>query len=247
MNNTKKTIIVTGASSGIGLAIAEAYLKRGHNVIGNARNIDRLEAAKVKLGNLENFLTVAGDISKPETAKALFDRAIAAFGKVDILINNAGVFIPKPIADYTEADVDTMVATNLNGFFYPSQQAAGHMAQNKDGHIVTITASLAIQPSSKVAALLPILIKGGLNEATRGLAIELASANVRVNAVAPGMIDTPLHSNDEATRNFLKTMSPSGKIGTTNDIVNAVLYLTDSSYVNGTVMVVDGGSTAGTW
>ena len=244
---TNKTVIVTGASSGIGFAIAEAYLARGFNVVGNARTMERLEEAAAKLGHPENFLPVAGDISRPETAAALFERAIAKFGKVDILINNAGIFVAKPVGDYTEADVDAMVSTNLKGFFYPSQQAATHMAANKDGHIVTITANIAMQPTAKVPALLPVLIKGGLNNATRGLAIELAASNVRVNAVAPGIIATPLHGTDDATWSFYRTLSPSGKTGETSDIVNAVLYLTDSTFTSGTVMAVDGGAAAGHW
>ncbi len=245
--NTNKTVIVTGASSGIGFALAEAYLARGFNVVGNARTMDRLEQAAARLGHPENFLAVAGDIARPETAAALFERAIARFGKVDILINNAGIFVAKPVGEYTEADVDAMVSTNLKGFFYPSQQAAIHMAQNKDGHIVTITANIAMQPTAKVPALLPVLIKGGLNHATRGLAIELAGSNVRVNAVAPGIIATPLHGSDDATWAFYRTLSPSGKTGETSDIVDAVLYLTDSTFTSGTVMPVDGGATAGHW
>jgi NAD(P)-dependent dehydrogenase (short-subunit alcohol dehydrogenase family) len=244
---TNKTVIVTGASSGIGFAIAEAYLARGFNVVGNARTMARLEEAAAKLGYPENFLPVAGDIARPETAAALFERAIAKFGKVDILINNAGIFIAKPVGDYTEGDVDAIVSTNLKGFFYPSQQAATHMAANKDGHIVTITANIAMQPTAKVPALLPVLIKGGLNHATRGLAIELAAHNVRVNAVAPGIIATPLHGTEDATWAFYRTLSPSGKTGETSDIVNAVLYLTDSSFTSGTVMAVDGGAAAGHW
>ena len=244
---TNKTVIVTGASSGIGFALAEAYLARGFNVVGNARTMARLEEAAAKLGYPENFLPVAGDIARPETAAALFERAIAKFGKVDILINNAGIFVAKPVGEYTEADVDAMVSTNLKGFFYPSQQAATHMAANKDGHIVTITANIAMQPTAKVPALLPVLIKGGLNHATRGLAIELAAHNVRVNAVAPGIIATPLHGTDDATWAFYRTLSPSGKTGETGDIVNAVLYLTDSSFTSGTVMAVDGGAAAGHW
>lgn len=248
MSTSKKTIVVTGASSGIGFAIAEAYLKLGHNVVGNARSLERLqEAAKQWGNNPANFLPVAGDISKPETAKAIFDQAVSKFGKVDVLINNAGIFIPKRVTEYTEDEVNAIVSTNLYGFFYPSQQAAAHMEKNKDGHIVNITASIALQPNVKVAALLPVLIKGGLNEATRGLALELASSNVRVNAVAPGIIRTPMHGNFEDVREFYNTLSPSGKTGTTDDVVNAVLYLTESSFVSGTVMAVDGGSTAGTW
>lgn len=243
----KKTVIVTGASSGIGFAVAKAYLERGYNVVGNARTLARLESAAAKLGNPANFLPVAGDIALPATAAALFEQAIAAFGKVDILINNAGIFIARPVSDYTQEDVAAIVSTNLLGFFYPSQQAARHMSANQQGHIVTITASLAMQPNAKVPALLPILIKGGLNHATRGLALELAASNVRVNAVAPGIIDTPLHPDDAGTRAFLQTLSPSGVTGSTQDIVNAILYLTDSRFTTGTVMAVDGGSTAGTW
>ncbi len=242
-----QTVIVTGASSGLGFAIAQAYLARGYNVVGNARCQERLEAAAAKLGNPANFLLVAGDIAKPATAKALFAHAIEAFGKVDILINNAGIFIPKATPDYTEEDVDSIVNTNLKGFFYPSQAAATHMAANGAGHIVTITASIAMQPNVKVPALLPVLIKGGLNHATRALALELAASGVKVNAVAPGIIDTPMHGKDEGTRNFLNQLSPSGRIGKDQDVVDAVLYLTDSTFTSGTVMVVDGGSTSGTW
>lgn len=247
MNATNKTVIITGASSGIGFALAAAYLKRGYNVVGNARTAERLQAAAAQLGHPQNFLQVAGDISLPATAKELFARAIAAYGKVDILINNAGIFIAKAIGDYTEQDLDALVSTNLKGFFYPSQEAAAHMTANKDGHIVNITASIAMHPNAKLPALLPILIKGGLNHATRGLALELAASNVRVNAVAPGSIDTPLHSADEGTTNFRKALAPSGKTGHTDDIVDAVLYVTDSKFTSGTILNVDGGATTGTW
>lgn len=242
-----KTVIVTGASSGIGYSIAEAYLKRGYNVVGNARTLDRLQTAAASLGNPSNFLPVAGDIADPATAKALFERAVSAFGKVDILINNAGIFIAKPVTDYSQADVSAIVETNLMGFFYPSQEAAKHMSANKQGHIVTITASIAMQPTTKVPALLPILIKGGLNSATRGLALELASSNVKVNAVAPGIIDTPMHGKDEGTQTFLKALSPSNAMGATKDVVDAVLYLTESGFTSGAVIPVDGGAASGTW
>jgi NAD(P)-dependent dehydrogenase (short-subunit alcohol dehydrogenase family) len=245
--NSNQTAIVTGASSGIGFAVAKAYLARGYNVVGNARTLERLQGAAQQLGNPPNFLLVPGDISKAATAVDLFAKAIAAFGKVDILINNAGIFLAKPIGEYTEEDLESIVSTNLKGFFYPSQQAAVHMAKNRNGHIVTITASIALQPNVKVPALLPILIKGGLNQATRGLAIELAGANVRVNAIAPGIIKTPMHSTDEGTQSFLRTLAPNGVTGETQDVVNAVLYLTDSTFTSGTVMAVDGGASAGTW
>ncbi|MGO4377125.1 SDR family NAD(P)-dependent oxidoreductase [Pseudoduganella sp. RAF19] len=243
----KKTVIVTGASSGLGFAIAEAYLKRGYNVVGNARSMERLKEAAAKLGKPSNFLPVAGDIAKADTARVLFARAIEAFGKVDILINNAGVFIPNPITAYTEEEVNTIVGTNLMGFFYPSQAAAAHMAGNKSGHIVNITASVALNPNVKVPAVLPVLIKGGLNQATRALALELAASGVKVNAVAPGIIQTPMHGKDEGTQNFLKALSPTGQIGSDQDIVDAVLYLTDSNFTTGTVLAVDGGMATGTW
>jgi NAD(P)-dependent dehydrogenase (short-subunit alcohol dehydrogenase family) len=242
-----KTVIVTGASSGIGFAVAQAYLQRGYNVVGNARTIERLKEAADKLGNPSNFLLVPGDIAKPATAKALFDRAVEAFGKVDVLINNAGIFIAKPVTDYTEQDLDDQLNTNLKGVFYPTQQAAAHMSANKSGHIVNITASIAMQPNVKVSALLPVLIKGGLNNATRALAIELAASNVKVNSVAPGIIATPMHSTDEATQSFFRTLAPTGTTGVTKDVVDAVLYLTESNFTTGTILPVDGGGSAGTW
>ncbi|WP_371228768.1 SDR family NAD(P)-dependent oxidoreductase [Pseudomonas sp. QE6] len=242
-----KTVIVTGASSGLGFAIAEAYLARGYNVVGNARSQARLQEAASKLGNPTNFLPVEGDIAKPETARRLFAQAIEAFGKVDILVNNAGIFIAKPVTEYSEAEVESIVDTNLKGFFYPSQAAARHMAANGSGHIVTITAAIAMQPNAKVPALLPVLIKGGLNSAVRGLALELAGSQVQVNAVAPGIIQTPMHATDEQTRAFLGGLAPTGRIGTPQDIVDAVLYLTDSTFVTGAILNVDGGSTTGTW
>ena len=158
MSKQPKTIIVTGASSGIGLAIARAYLERGDNVVGNARSAERLAHAARQRGNPPRFLGVAGDIGHPDTARALFDRATQAFGKVDVLVNNAGIFIAKPLGEYTTDDADALFSTNLKGFFYPSQQAAAHMAAHGGGHIVNITASIALQPQQQVPALLPVLV-----------------------------------------------------------------------------------------
>jgi NAD(P)-dependent dehydrogenase (short-subunit alcohol dehydrogenase family) len=245
MSSNQKTVIVTGASSGIGLAIAAGYLARGYNVVGNARSAERLQAAAAQLGNPANFVGVAGDIADPKTAKALFSRAIESFGQVDILINNAGIFIAKPVTDYTQADVEAIVGTNLMGFFYPSQLAAEHMAARKQGHIINITASIAIQPNAKVPALLPVLIKGGLNQATRALALELAPSNVKVNSVAPGIIETPLHSDYESVRGFYNTLAPTSTTGEVKDIVDAVMYLSDSSFTTGIVLPVDGGAATG--
>lgn len=245
MNAVKRTVVISGASSGIGLALTAAYLERGDNVVGNARTSERLEQARRQLGNPANFVGVAGDIADPQTAERLFAEAIARFGKVDILVNNAGIFNAKPFDRYTPEEVERLIDTNLKGFFYPSQQAARHMSANRGGHIVNITASVAIQPNQKVPAVLPVLVKGGLNSATRALALELAPHQVKVSAVAPGIIDTPLH--DRSTHDFLKSLQPSGQLGQVQDIVDAVLYLTDAKFTTGIVLSVDGGATAGVW
>lgn len=239
-----RTVIITGASSGLGFALAQAYLERGDNVVGNARSQARLDQAAERLGNPERFIGVAGDIAEARTAQHLFSAALDTFGGVDILINNAGIFIPKPVTDYTEEDVDALVGTNLKGFFYPAQAAARLMTEQGHGHIIAITASVALQPDTRVPALLPVLVKGGLNQAVKGLALELAASGVQVNAVAPGIIDTPLHSGNVEG---LGALSPSGRTGSPQDVVDAVLYLTDARFVSGVILPVDGGSTAGTW
>lgn len=238
------TVIITGASSGLGFALAKAFLERGDNVVGNARSQARLEQAAARLGHSPRFVGVAGDIAEAKTAQRLIATAQGTFGGVDILINNAGIFIPKPFTEYSEADVDALVSTNLKGFFYPSQAAAKVMAAQGHGHIIAITASIALQPDTRVPALLPVLVKGGLNQAVKGLALELAASGVQVNAVAPGIIDTPLHSGEVES---LGGLSPSGRTGKPQDVVDAVLYLTDSRFVSGVILPVDGGSTAGTW
>lgn len=239
------TVIITGASSGIGFALAAAFLERGYNVVGNARNAARLDAAAARLANPSRFLAVAGDVALPATAQQLFDQAAARFGRVDILVNNAGLFLPKPVADYTPDDVDLMVDTNLKGFVYPTQQAARHMSENGGGQIINITASIALQPNGSVPSLLPVLIKGGINNATRALALELAPHKIRVNAVAPGIIDTPMHAPD--SHGFLRGLAPLDAIGSTQDVVDAVLYLAGAGFSTGTVLAVDGGMSAGKW
>jgi NAD(P)-dependent dehydrogenase (short-subunit alcohol dehydrogenase family) len=245
MNTSVKTVVITGASSGIGLALTEAYLKRGYNVVGNARTAERLQAAAEKLGKPDNFLAVAGDIGQAGTATKLFEQAVARFGKVDILINNAGIFIPKPFVEYTQEDLESQIDTNLKGFFYTTQAAARHMSANKSGHIVSISAAIAMQPNINTPASIPVLLKGGINQATRALALELAQYNIKVNAVAPGIIDTPLHTPEMHA--FLKTLQPSGRIGNVQEIVDAVFYLADAEFTTGAVLPVDGGATSGKW
>ncbi|MNO43350.1 putative oxidoreductase [compost metagenome] len=242
--NPPRTVIITGASSGLGFALADAFLERGDNVVGNARSQSRLDDAASRLGNPDRFIGVAGDIAQAATAQRLIAAAMEAFGGVDILVNNAGIFIAKPVTEYTEADVDALVGTNLKGFFYPAQAAARVMAAQGHGQIIAITASIALQPDTRVPALLPVLVKGGLNQAVKGLALELAASGVQVNAVAPGIIDTPLHNGNVQG---LGALSPSGRTGTPQDVVDAVLYLTAARFVSGVILAVDGGSTAGTW
>jgi NAD(P)-dependent dehydrogenase (short-subunit alcohol dehydrogenase family) len=243
MSTQNKTVIVTGASSGIGLAVAEAYAKRGYNVVGNARSLPRLQEAAARIG--KRFVPVDGDIALPATARRVFDTAIAQFGGVDILINNAGIFVPKAFDAFTPEEVKRMLDTNIKGVFYITQLAGAHMKQNKRGHIVNVSASIAMQPTAKVPALMTAIVKGGLNHATKALAIELAADNVMVNAVAPGIIDTPMHTPE--THGFLKGLHPTGTMGTTQDVVDAVLYLGDAKFTTGAILAIDGGAAAGVW
>jgi NAD(P)-dependent dehydrogenase (short-subunit alcohol dehydrogenase family) len=245
MNTRTRTAIVTGASSGIGFANTEAFLALGFNVVGNARTGERLAAAATLLGNTPPFEYVAGDIADPAVANALFDKAIAHFGPVDILVNCAGAFIAKPMGDYTEEDLNLLINTNLKGFFYPAQYAARHMSAVGAGHIINITASIAMQPNVCVPSVNPALVKGSINAATRALALELAAHNVKVNAIAPGVIGTPLH--EPGAVEHYRALAPSNAMGTTKDAVDAVLYLVGSSFVTGVVVPVDGGSTPGVW
>lgn len=238
-----KTVVITGASSGIGLALARAFLAHGYNVVGNARSPERLDAARRELGAPERLLTVTGDIGDPQTAPRLFAAALQRFGAVHLLVNNAGIFNSKPFVEYTPAELGALVSTNLNGFVYLSQEAVRHMAPRREGHIINITASIALQPLHNVPAVLPILIKGGLNQATKALALELAPLNIKVSAVAPGIIDTPLYP--EPLPEFLSTLQPLGHIGRTSDVVDAVLYLARATFTTGVVLPVDGGMSAG--
>jgi NAD(P)-dependent dehydrogenase (short-subunit alcohol dehydrogenase family) len=244
-DNSSLTVVITGASSGIGLGLAQAYLARGFNVVANARTEERLAAAAKQLGNPARLLGVAGDIGRRDTAQQLVERAVERFGQVDVLINNAGIFNAKPFVEYTEDDLEQMVATNLKGFVYASQAAAKHMVARRQGHIVNITASIALQPNQQVPAALPVLIKGGINAATRALALELAPHNVKVNAVAPGIVDTPLYTPEQ--HGFLNGLAPAGRIATVREIADAVLYLTSADFTTGVVLPVDGGMSSGKW
>jgi NAD(P)-dependent dehydrogenase (short-subunit alcohol dehydrogenase family) len=240
-----KVAIVTGASSGIGLALARAFLDRGYAVIGNARTLTRLKKAAVALGSPERFVPVEGDIGRPDVARRLFEVALGRFGRVDVLVNNAGIFIARPTADYSVDEIEEMISTNLKGFIYPSQQAARHMAERGSGTIINITASLAIEPQAGVPALMAVLLKGGIARATRALALELAPRGVRVNAIAPGIIRTPMHKPEALEA--MKPLSPMHRIGSEEQVVAAALYLVDAEFTSGVELAVDGGATAGRW
>ncbi|MDX2152461.1 MAG: SDR family NAD(P)-dependent oxidoreductase [Bryobacteraceae bacterium] len=236
-----QTAIVTGASSGIGLALTKGFLDAGYRVVANSR---RLSSAGT-LSPSENLALEDGDVSDPETGRNLVRCAEERFGRVDVLLNNAGIFVPKPFHEYTEEDYARVIATNLTGFFFVTQAAVRHMLGNGGGQIITISTTLAQQPVAGVNSALTNLTKGGLNSVTRELAIEYASKGIRVNAIAPGIIDTPMHKPEH--HDYLKGLHPIPRLGAVEEIVDAALFLTRSPFITGEVLHVDGGAHAGKW
>ncbi|UVC11177.1 SDR family oxidoreductase [Rhizobium sp. TH2] len=237
MSNEQKVAIVTGASQGIGAALVQAYRDRNFRVIATSRSI--------KPSADPDVLAVAGDIGKPETAERIVREGLERFGRIDTLVNNAGVFLAKPFAEFTQADYDNNMSVNVAGFFNITQRASTEMLKQGSGHIVTITTSLVNQPISGVPAVLASLTKGGLNAATKALAIEFAKSGVRVNAVSPGIMKTPM--NPPETHAALSTLHPVGRMGEISDVVDAVLYLEGANFVTGEILHVDGGQNAGRW
>ena len=235
----KKTAIVTGARRGIGAGLVEAFLKEGYNVAATSLNVSQSLTASPSL------VLVDCDIGKQETAAKAVDAAIKHFGTIDVLVNNAGIFYVKPFTDFTTDDFNSLVSTNLLGFLYITQLTVKQMLKQKSGNVVSITAALADQPIAGVNASVSMITKGGLNTVIRSLAIEYAKEGIRFNAVAPGVVDTPLHKGD--TKDSLKTLQPMGEIANVKDIVDAVLYLTQAGQVTGEVLHVDGGAHAGRW
>ena len=235
----RKAAIITGASGGIGAGLVEAFLSEGYNVVGTSLDASQSFTASPSL------VLVDGDIGKPETAIKTVDAAVKHFGAIDVLVNNAGIYYTKPFTDFTTEDFNALMSTNLLGFLYITQLAVKPMVKQKSGCVVTISGSLADNPIAGVNASVSMITKGGLNTVTRHLAIEYAKEGIRFNAVAPGVVDTPLHKNDP--KEFLKTLQPMGKIGTVKDIVDAVLYLTRADQVTGEVLHVDGGAHVGRW
>lgn len=237
-----KVALVTGASQGIGAGIVKAFVERGFNVVANSRNVTR----SVEVAASEHVALVDGDIGQPATAARVVESAMSRFRSIDILVNNAGVFFTKPFTDYTAEDIRSLVSTNLEGFLYLTQLAVKQMlAQGTGGSIVTITAALARNPIRGVPAAVPMITKGGLETVTQHLAMEYAKDGIRVNAVAPGVVDTPMHR--DTPRDVMEGLSPMGRPSTVRDITDAVLYLTDAATVTGQILYVDGGAHFGRW
>jgi NAD(P)-dependent dehydrogenase (short-subunit alcohol dehydrogenase family) len=233
--NTSKVVIITGASQGIGAETARAFRAQGHRVVATSRSITPAVEP--------DYVAVAGDIADPATARRVVDAALEHFGRVDTLVNNAGIFIAKPFTKYTAEDYAATTSINLDGFFRITQLAIEAMQKHGSGHIVTITTTLAEQANSNVPSVLASLTKGGLNAATKSLAIEYARAGIRANAVSPGIIKSPMHP--ESTHATLDALHPVGHMGEMSDIVNAILYLDSAPFVTGEILHVDGGQSAG--
>jgi NAD(P)-dependent dehydrogenase (short-subunit alcohol dehydrogenase family) len=230
---------VTGASKGIGAGLVDAFLKAGYNVVATSRKVSSsLRAAP-------NLVLVDGDIAKRETAARSVGAAIQHFGTIDVLVNSAGIFFTKPFTDFTEEDFNSLVSTNLLGFLHITQLAVEQMLKQKSGNVVSITAALADQPIAGVNGSVPMMTKGGLNAVIRSLAIEYAREGIRFNAVAPGVVDTPMHANDP--KDSLRSLQPMGGIASVKDVVDAVLYLAEAGQVSGEVLHVDGAAHAGRW
>jgi NAD(P)-dependent dehydrogenase (short-subunit alcohol dehydrogenase family) len=236
MSTTTRVAIVTGASQGIGEALVAGYRKLGYAVVANSRTISESDDPMV--------LTIAGDIGRPGVGQQLVDAAVARFGRVDTVVNNAGIFIAKPFTEYTDADYDAITGVNSRGFFELTRAAIKTMeSQGDGGHVVTISTSLVDQANSQVPSALASLTKGGLNAATRALAVEYATRGIRANAVALGIIRTPMHSPE--THEFLSALHPVGHMGDISDVVDGVLYLETAKFVTGEILHVDGGQSAG--
>jgi NAD(P)-dependent dehydrogenase (short-subunit alcohol dehydrogenase family) len=232
---TRRVAVITGASQGIGAGLVEGYRKLGYAVVANSRSISPSED--------EGLVTVAGDISYPEVAERVIGTAIDRFGRIDSLVNNAGVFIAKPFAEYTQEDYDNAIRVNLGGFFHITQGAIGHMVERGSGHVVNVTTTLVENANSHVPSALASLTKGGLASVVKSLAIEFAARGVRVNAVSPGIIRTPLHAAE--THDTYAALHPVGRMGSIDDVVRGVMYLEQAPFVTGEFLHVDGGQSAG--
>jgi NAD(P)-dependent dehydrogenase (short-subunit alcohol dehydrogenase family) len=242
MSGPRKTAIVTGASQGIGAGIVQALVERGFNVVANSRRMTQ----STEVAASDHVALVDGHIGEPATAAKIVETALSRFKSIDVLVNNAGIFFTKPFTDYSAEDFKSLISTNLEGFLYVTQLSVKQMlAQKTGGSVVTITAALAANPIAGVMAAVPMITKGGLDTITKHLAIEYAKDGIRFNAVAPGVVDTPLHNNDP--KEGLQSLNPMHVISSVKDIVDAVMYLTDAATVTGDILYVDGGAHVGRW
>jgi NAD(P)-dependent dehydrogenase (short-subunit alcohol dehydrogenase family) len=232
---SQKVAVITGASQGIGAGLVTAYRKLGYAVVANSRTIERSDDPWV--------LAVPGDIAEPRTGTRVIEQGLETFGRIDTLVNNAGLFVAKPFTEYTDDDFALVDGVNLRGFFETTRRAIAAMLEQGSGHVVNITTTLADHALSTVPSVLASLTKGGLNSATKSLATEYAARGIRVNAVAPGVIRTPMHA--EETHEFLAALHPVGRLGEIDEIVDAVTYLEGAAFVTGEILHVDGGQLAG--
>ena len=240
MNSTQKPVaIVTGASSGIGLGITLALIKQGYDVVGTSKSISQSKELKAS----PDLVLIEGDISKRETAVKVAAAAIEHFGRIDLLVNNAGIFVAKPFTEYTEDDYYSVMNTNVASYFFMTQQVIPQMQKQNSGHVVNISAVLADQPSRSVRALLAVLSKSTMPAVSKALALEYAADNIRFNTVSPGNVNTPMHANDDHAE--LAKFHPLGRMAEISDIVDAVVYLQNATFVTGENIRVDGGIHAG--
>ncbi|MGT2473705.1 SDR family NAD(P)-dependent oxidoreductase [Paraburkholderia terrae] len=235
MSTSQKVVVVTGASQGIGADVVKAFRKLDYRVVATSRSIKPSEDPYI--------LTVAGDIGDPAVAQRVISEGIAKFGRIDTLVNNAGIYIGKPFTENTAEDYAAVTNVNMAGFFYITQLAIAEMEKHSSGHVVSVTASVVDQAISGVYSVLAALTKGGLNAATKSLAIEYAKKGIRVNAVAPGVIKTPMHPAEY--HDMLNSLHPLGRMGEMSDITNAILFLDSATFITGEIMHVDGGQSAG--
>jgi len=233
--NGHKVAIVTGGSQGIGAGLVDGYRQHGWAVVANA--------LRMKPSDDGDLLTVEGDVSKPETGERIVSQALEHFGRIDTLVNNAGLFVSKPFTEYTAEDYASVVGVNLTGFFWLTQRVIGEMLKQGGGHVVNITTTLVDYANSAEPTVLAALTKGGVDAATRSLAIEYAPRGIRVNAIAPGVIQTPMHAGEDYEAQA--KLSPIGRVGHVSDIVDGVLFLESSPYVTGETLHIDGGQIAG--
>jgi len=241
MQTKRKTMIVTGAARGIGAGVTSAFIERGYNVVANSLNI-----TASTFGATERLAVVPGDVRDPSTAQEIALTALKAFGSIDGVVNNAGIFFTKPFIEYTAEDFENLSGVNLRGYINITQLAVKQMlAQNSGGSVTGVTTAMVEHPIAGINASLPMVTKGGLEAITRSLAMEYAKEGIRFNAVAPGIVNTPMHGKDP--KKFLKSLSPMGQISDVADIVDAIIYLTEARHVTGEVLHVDGGAHNGKW